>query len=135
MKIKSLGLIWISVKNFDQSLQFYTQNLGMRLVERNDEYGWAELEANDNTGMRLGIARCAENNKADDQIAPGSNSIVTFTVDNIQQAIAELKQTKTRLLGSLQEIPGHVKLQMAVDPDGNHFQIVEMIHACCGCSH
>ena len=31
------------------------------------------------------------------------------------------------MIGEMQEIPGHVKMQTAVDSDGNHFQIVQKL--------
>ena len=132
MKVQSIGLVWISVKDFEKSLDFYTKVLGLTLIEKNEEYGWAELEAEDG-GVRLGIAKCLENGKGDGEIPPGHNSVATFSVEDIEDAINDLKSGPTKLIGKVQEIPGHVKLQMVQDPDGNHFQLVEMMPSCCDC--
>jgi hypothetical protein len=42
-------------------------------------------------------------------------------------AIKELQNNKVRLIGSIQEVPGEVKLQTFTDSDGNTFQLCQLL--------
>ena len=133
MKPKTMGLAWIVVSDFKKALQFYTEIVGLKLMEVNEQYGWAELEAQEG-GARIGIAQsCAE---SPDSSKPGQNAVLTFTVSNIEEAVASLVKKGAQLVGSIQEVPGHVKMQTIKDADGNQFQFCELIaqkHKCCHC--
>lgn len=119
-----MGLSWISVTNFDEAIKFYTEVLGLEVKEVNEEWGWAELTTK--TGVaRLGLARKHEQ----EPVKPGHNAIVTFTVDNIEDAIKDLEKQGVTLVGAVMEVPGHVKLQTFTDKDGNTFQLVELMEA------
>ncbi len=122
MKTKSIGLLWIVVSNFKNALKFYTETMGLKVKELNEHYLWAEL-AGDEGGTRLGIAGSSEHSP----IKPGQNAVFTVTVENLDRAIKHLKQKGVRLIGSIQEIPHEVKMQTAVDPDGNYFQLAELL--------
>jgi predicted enzyme related to lactoylglutathione lyase len=129
MKVKEIGLMWIVVKDIKAAVQYYTDIVGLKLAEFNEEYGWAELEGHEG-GVRLGIAQ--ENPQ--EKVLAGQNAVMTFTVGNINKAKEEMVKKGTRCEGEILEIPGHVKMQTMVDPDGNRFQICEMIaHSCCHC--
>lgn len=132
MQVKSINLIWIVVNDFKQAIQFYTEVVGLKIVEIHEEWGWAELEGHDGEGMRLGIGQ--KRLKNEDCIKPGENAVMTFTVDNIEKANQTLLKKGARLIGPIEEIPGHVKMQTVRDIDGNHFQIVEKIEAYNSCS-
>lgn len=122
MPIQSIDLVWIVVKDLKSAIKFYTESLGLKLLEHHEQYGWAELSGQDG-GARLGIAQ-----KSDmEAIQPGQNAIITLTVPNLDQAIQEFSQKKVKMVGTVLEVPGQVKLQMAVDSDGNHFQLVEVL--------
>lgn len=140
MKAKSIGLAWIIVKDFKKAIKFYTDVVGLKLKEMNEQWGWAELEGYDGEGMRLGIAQ--QRLKGEDPIEPGQNAVITFTVDNIEKAIQNMQKQGAALVGQIEEVPGHVKMQSVRDIDGNFFQLVEMLyeehaptehkHSCCG---
>ncbi len=133
MNLQSIGLVWIAVSDLQAAIQFYTETVGLKLAELNDQYGWAELEGPDG-GTRLGIAQMPPKN--DDDVKPGQNAIMTFTVKSLEKAVSEMKQKGTRFIGDVEEIPGHVKMQMVQDTDGNRFQMVEVCHhkhKCCHC--
>lgn len=137
MRTKSIGLAWILVKDLKKTVKFYTDILGLQLLEMNEEWGWAELEGEEE-GMRLGIAQQGSN--GEDPIEPGQNAVLTFTVDHLDKAIQEMKKQGVKLIGEVEVIPGHVKMQSARDVDGNFIQIVELLeehehkhgHGCCG---
>ena len=116
-----MQLSWITVADIKKAIKFYTEVMGFELHEFNEEFGWAELSGKE--GARLGLAQeCIEHgNKA------GTNAVITVTVPNIQKAIEQLKTNKTTLIGEIMEIPGQVKLQTFTDPDGNAFQLCELL--------
>ncbi len=132
MKIKSIDLAWIVVNDLKKSVKFYTEKVGLKLMELDEGFGWAELQGEDG-GIKLGLAQ--KHPTANEGINPGQNAVMTLTVDNIEETITEMKEKGGKLIGEIQEVPGHVKLQMVQDEDGNHFQFVECLnqHKCSSC--
>jgi predicted enzyme related to lactoylglutathione lyase len=129
MKVKEIGLMWIVVKDIKSAVRYYTDVVGLKLAEFNEQYGWAELEGHEG-GVRLGIAQ--ENPQ--EKVSAGQNAVMTFTVDNLDKTKAEMVQKGVRCEGDVMEVPGHVKMQTMIDPDGNYFQICQMLHhSCCHC--
>ena len=126
MKTKSLGLAWIPVKDFDKAIHFYTEIVGLKLMEMNKEWGWAELEGHEG-GSRLGIARYDANSEKECPVKPGQNAILSFEVDNIEKAVAELQKKGAKFIGDMEEVPGHVKMQLVEDCDGNRIHLTEVI--------
>ena len=124
MKSKKFELAWIVVKDLKKSVQFYTEIVGLKVVHLGEEWGWAELQGQEG-GATLGIAQ--ERPKSEEPITAGQNAVPTFTYANVEQAKAEIEKKGGRCKGKMQEVPGHVKMQTVVDPDGNHFQIVEKL--------
>lgn len=136
MKTNSIGLAWITVKDFKNAVKFYTEVAGLKVAEMNEEWGWAELEGHDGSGMRLGIAQHQEGCHTDacyeSPIKPGQNSVITLTIDNIEQAQKEIQKQGASLIGEIHEVPGHVKMQTVRDAEGNIFQLVEVVaHKSC----
>ncbi len=125
-----MNLVWIVVNDLKAAIKFYTETVGLKLMEQNDQFGWAELEGHSG-GARLGIAQMCL--KSEDDVKPGQNAVMTFTVANIETAVSEMTAKGAKLIGEIQEIPGHVKMQTALDTDGNRFQLVEVCHH--HCSH
>lgn len=118
--LKSADLTWITVSDFKKGKQFFIETLGLKEISCTEEMGWAELQGPNGGGM-IGIA--GENG----ELPAGSNAIITFTVDNVDETIAEFKKKNVQLIGEVLEVPGHVKMQMFTDLDGNKFQIVQML--------
>ena len=135
MKNKGMHLVWIVVDDFEKALAFYCDVLGMRVAERSKEWDWAELHGED--GSILGLGGCCPNSP----IKAGGNAVPTFTVDNLDAALLELQAKKIQLEGPVQEVPGHVKMQLLRDPSGNYIQLVQKLealqkaHTCGSCSH
>jgi|SRR5579871_2026003 len=130
MNLKSMDLAWIVVKDIKKAIQFYTEIVGLKLLEFHEQYGWAELEGNEG-GARIGIAQAQPKG---DEIAPGQNAIPTFTVKSLDKAISDFSKKGAKLIGNIQEVPGHVKLQTVSDLDGNRFQLAEVLsHSCPHC--
>ncbi len=129
-----MNLAWIVVSDFKKAIEFYTKVVGLKLMEINEQYGWAELEG-PHGGARIGIAQQCD--QMNDGVKPGQNAVVTFTVDNIEDSVADFSKKGVKLIGKIQEVPGHVKMQTVCDVDGNTFQLCEVIaqkhHQCCHC--
>lgn len=140
MRTKAIKMIWISVKDFKKTIQFYRDVLGLKVVEINEEWGWAELEGHDGEGTRLGIGQHDANSQHESPISPGQNAVICLDVDNLDQAIAELQKNGAKLLGNVEEVPGHVRMQLIEDYDGNKIHVTQVLahkhhhHSggCCG---
>ena len=129
MRVKEVGLIWIVVKDIKAAIHYYTEVVGLQLMEFHEEYGWAEMEGYEG-GCRLGIAQ----ESPQEAVKAGHNAVVTFTVGNLEQSKAKMVQKGAKCQGEVIEIPGHVKMQTLIDQDGNYFQICELLqHSCCHC--
>lgn len=120
MPVKSLDLVWIVVSDFKSALKFYTETLGLKLMELSEEYGWAEVQGKEG-GMRLGLAKQSEYC----DVQPGQNAVVALTVKNLEKAKEDLIKKGAKCIGPVQEVPGQVKLQMIADADGNLMQLAE----------
>ncbi len=123
MRVKNIGLSWIVVKNIRDAVKYYTEIVGLKLMELNEEFGWAELEGYEG-GSRLGIAQEAPHEK----VKAGQNAVVTFTVEDLEKVKSEMIKKGAKCEGDVIEVPGHVKMQTVVDSDGNRFQICELLH-------
>lgn len=117
-----MHLAWISTTDFDEAVKFYSETLGMTLLERTDEYKWAELRGSD--GAMLGI----HGPDGDCPLKPGHNAILTFSVDDIEKEFEKLKSDGVEVIGDIQEVPGHVKLLLFKDPSGNMAQLVQVLN-------
>ncbi len=120
---KSIDLVWITVSDFSRAVKFYTEVVGLELLEKNDEWGWAELRGE--TGARLGIAAACPQNQA----VAGQNGVVSITVKDLEESKRDMSAKGATPLGDVCEVPGHVKMQLFKDADGNQFQIVQLLHA------
>lgn len=123
MKNNGMGLVWIVVADLDKAIKYYTEVLGMEVSSIAKEFGWAELKSGD--GAVLGLAQ--ENPEFD--MKAGSNAVMTMKVDNLDESKAELAEKGVSLLGEVQDIPGHCRLQLCADEDGNLFQLVQLLDA------
>lgn len=123
MKIKNIGLAWVSTSNFNDAKKFFTETLGLTVDSGCDDYSWLELRGEEK-GMLLGVAGVND----ECEVKPGQNAVVTFTVDDIQASREELVQKGIKV-GEIGEVPGHVKM-CNVYYDGNVYQLVECLDAC-----
>ncbi len=122
MGIKSSQLSWIVVSDLAQAKHFFHNILGLEMSMCSEEHGWAELNAEDG-GATLGLAMASEYCP----VQSGGNAVMTFTVDNLEEMKGNLQGKGVDFIGEIVEVPGHVKLQTFLDPDGNVFQLVEQL--------
>lgn len=116
-----MSLAWITVSDFEKSKKFFTETLGLTISSSAEQWGWMEVQGKEG-GMLLGLAQ--ENKECGDD-KPGSNAVVTMTVDNLASSMAELSKKGVRFIGEVMEVPGQVKMVTFKDNDGNKFQLVE----------
>lgn len=122
MQPRGIELIWVIVADFPKAIAFYRDVLGFTLVKVHEEFQWAEFH--NSTGCRFGVS----GSSIDRDLQLGKNAIPTITVKDIQAARKDLANRSVNLLGDVVEIPGHVRLQLFQDGDGNHFQLCELLY-------
>ena len=132
-----MSLVWITVSNLEKAEKFFTSVVGLTLKVADKEHGWLELIGTEG-GCSLGIAAssqeqgcCGEMEKSPGSCCPvggpGSNAVVTLEVDDINKSKKELEDKGVKFTGPIMEYPGHVKLASFSDPDGNQFQLVQVL--------
>lgn len=121
MELKGIFLSWIVVKNLEDSLQFYTKILGLKIKIHDQKNGWAELIGPE--GTTLGISQ--ENSQF--TIKAGTNAVITLTVEDLESARLELLNKGAQVIGHIIELPGDARLQTFKDLDGNMLQLVEIV--------
>ena len=111
---------WIVVGDLEGAIAFFTEKLGLKLSDHQPQFGWAELSSEEE-GALLGLAEASTHNG----MRPGSNAVVTYSVDNLAKTVEEYRTKGVRLKGEGIEVPGVVKLQSFLAEDGNECQLVE----------
>jgi lactoylglutathione lyase len=123
MTAKGMTLAWVVVKDFEEGVKFYTDVLGLKLTSKTPEYKWAELQGED--GAKVGVTEHSEMSP----VSAGGNAVLTYTVENIEKSVQSLKAKDVEMVGEMQVIPEHVKLQLFKDNDGNYGQLAELLEA------
>lgn len=120
--IKSSDLSWIVVSDFKKAKEFFVQQVGLKELASAPEYGWAEL-GGETGGSVIGIAE--ESSMM--EVKAGSNAVITLSVEDIEKSVQDFEKKGIKLIGEIIEVPGHVKMQMFSDLDGNLFQLVQKL--------
>ena len=123
MAIRKMSLSWIVSSDISKTKSFFVETLGLQVTNSAEEYGWLEVQGEEG-GMILGIGQESKE-KENETEKPGSNAVVTMTVDDIVKEKAELEAKGVHFIDEILEVPGHVKMVTFVDPDGNKFQLVQ----------
>jgi|GEM_PF-680604 len=121
-KSKSFDLAWITVKNFEEVIKFYSEVLGLEQKDYAPEYKWAEFEGCAG-GARPGI--CEESDES--PVKSGGNAVISLTLDELDSACESLKKNKVQFIGEIQEIPSHVRMQPIQDTSGNYIHICQKL--------
>lgn len=124
MKIKNIGLAWIATADIAKAKDFFANILELEVSADSQEHGWLEFKAAGSSFL-LGVGEVKEESE-NSPVMPGYNAVVTFTVEDIVAAKQELEAKKVDIY-DIVEVPGHVKMAFMQDPDGNVFQIVQML--------
>lgn len=107
----------MGVSDLDRSIAWYRDTLGFDLLYRMEDDAWCELK----TGVErvnLGLSQVEE---------PGGKggATLTFGVEDIESAKAELDARAVRQDGPIRDIPGLVRLLTFYDPDDNALMLYE----------
>ncbi len=121
--IEKMELAWIVVADIQQAVQYYTEVIGLKLLEFNKDYGWAELSGHQG-GAMLGIAQASDK----ESVLPGQNAVMTMSVKDIEATKSTLSEKGVTFVGNIIEIPGMIKLQLFTDIDGNKFQLAQTLN-------
>ncbi len=121
MKPQGFKMAWVVVNNMAEGKAFFTNVLGLKLEADSPEFNWAEFSAGDDTHIGMGVS-CK-----DTPVKAGSNAVICINVSDVVAAKAELESKNVRILGDIQEVPGHVKMILIQDPSGNLYNIVEQL--------
>ena len=111
----------MGVSDLDRSIAWYRDTLGFDLLYRLEDNAWCELK----TGVErvnLGLSQVEE--------AGGKGgATLTFGVEDIEAAKAELDSRGIRQDGPIRDIPGLVRLLTFFDPDDNALMLYEDLQA------
>jgi catechol 2,3-dioxygenase-like lactoylglutathione lyase family enzyme len=99
------------VKDLNQSLDWYKNNLGFEEQYKLEDMGWAEVKT-PCSGVTMGLSQI------EDLKVEGGHTPV-FGVKDIEATRAELEGNGVNFDGPIQTIEGVVKLTTFFDPDGN----------------
>ncbi len=121
--VLSSDLSWIVVSDLNKAKDFFTEVVGLKVLNVSEGFGWAEL-GGENGGAVVGLA---EESPMMEGIVAGGNAVITLTVNDADKMAEDLEKKGVELVGEMMEVPGHVKLQMFKDQDGNLLQIVEKL--------
>lgn len=109
----------IQVKDIKQSIAFYQDVLGFKLLYHIEELGWCEL-ATEVLRVNVGLSQV-------ENPAMLSGTKLTFGVKDIDAARKLLESKKVRFDGPTVEIPGMVKLATFFDPTGNALMLYQSL--------
>lgn len=101
----------IQVKDIHESIKFYQDILGFKLLYHVEDMGWCELST-EVARVNVGLSQVENPAKI-------SGTKLTFGVKNIDATRKLLESKKVKFDGPTVEIPGMVKLATFFDPTGN----------------
>ncbi|AFY38231.1 Glyoxalase/bleomycin resistance protein/dioxygenase [[Leptolyngbya] sp. PCC 7376] len=107
--------IMLMVKDVAAAVQFYHEGLGLPIKVQSP--GWAEIEANGATIAFHGAAEAPQT---------GSSPILSFTVDDVHQAIANLETLGGKLEGRVRE-PSFGKVAAVRSPQGHLVSLLQPV--------
>jgi len=116
-----ISLITIYVRDMEESLQFYTQILGLEVKRTFSAGPGMEICFMEGNGTDLELI-CNTEHK---DVAYGQDISVGFTVESLDDTIAYLKEKGiTRIIGPVSPDPG-IRFIFIFDPNGLKIQLAE----------
>ena len=113
------GVFTIYVSDMDRSVRFYTETLGMKLIERHGNH-WAAVDGG--PGLSIGLHPAIPEVPAG---RPGSMAIGLFLDGGIDDAVKRLTTRGVVFEGPIKDDKA-LSLAFFSDPDGNHLYLAEM---------
>jgi CreA protein len=102
----------LRVVDLQRALDFYCGVLGFETQHHFPEFGWAELRS-PVQGVAVGLTQ------VETMPAPGGGAVLTFGVEEVDAARAQLEERGVPFDGETCDIEGFVRLATLYDPDGN----------------
>jgi catechol 2,3-dioxygenase-like lactoylglutathione lyase family enzyme len=107
----------IGVSDLDRSIAWYRDTLGFDLLYRLEDNAWCEL--------KTGVERVNVGLSQVEDAGGKGGATLTFGVEDIEAAKAELDSRGIRQDGPIRDIPGLVRLLTFYDPDDNALMLYE----------
>ena len=121
----NIKFITITVKNLEESLNFYKEILGFKEVRRmNPMEGVKIAFLEDENSGTVELIENEEISKAYD-VSKESMVSIGFGVENINEKIDELKNKKINIIRGPIEVPDGSKLAFIKDPNGIEIEFIE----------
>jgi len=129
MRIKRLAHLGIVVKNLDEAVKYFTQGLPLELTHTEDYHG-----------MRIGFVPVGDSSIELLQDVSGSSAIkgfldkngegihhIAFEVDDIYEAVEELKRRGVRLIDETPREGAHGMTIAFIHPKAAHGILMELV--------
>lgn len=107
----------IGVSDLDRSIAWYREMLGFELLYRLEDNAWCEL--------KTGVERVNVGLSQVEEAGGKGGATLTFGVEDIEAAKADLDARGVRQDGPIRDIPGLVRLLTFYDPDANALMLYE----------
>ena len=107
----------IGVSDLDRSIAWYRDVLGFDLLYRLEDNAWCEL--------RTGVERVNVGLSQVEEAGGKGGATLTFGVEDIEAAKADLDSRGVRQDGPIRDIPGLVRLLTFFDPDDNALMLYQ----------
>lgn len=114
------GNATIFVSSMDQSVQFYTEVLGLKLEYRAGDH-WASIDAGD--GLKLGLHPSSPSAAAPG--TKGSIQIGLMVTETLEKVIAAISSRGGIFKGEIHDDDA-VRIAFIDDPDGNELYLCEL---------
>jgi len=124
MKLK-LGPIQVFVSDIEIAKKWYTEILGMKLVKEYPDFKCILLKLG-KTEFDIGIPDPCWG-EGWDKVKVGGRTPIFFESDNIKKTYKELKNKGVKFVEELSERPWGELKAVFVDPDGNEFNLIEVV--------
>jgi len=124
MKLK-LGPIQVFVSDIEKAKKWYTKVLGMKLVKEYPDFKCILLKLG-KIEFDIGVPDPCWG-EGWDKVKVGGRTPIFFETDNIKKTYKKLKDKGVKFVEELSERPwGELKAVFS-DPDGNEFNLIEVV--------
>lgn len=108
----------ITVSDLEKAKHLFVDLLGFEVTDFQQDYNW--MEVGTEKGSVIGIGKACQQGE-EYGMNPGSNAILSIDVEDLEEAMAELKAHEVKFIGEVMEVPNQVKMVLFEDSDGNRF--------------
>lgn len=112
--ITGIENVTFKVSDLGRACEFYEQQLGLKVVYRDETAHWAEVDAG---ALHIGLQQA-------EQAGGGCNPVVSLRVENLDETVAGLRARGVEFVGDI--VMSEAGRSITVrDPDGNQFDLFE----------